>query len=437
MASEQRKGLIHAFFGDRAVSKIPELEAVTPREVTTIAVIGSGTMGHGIAIACAEAGYRVLLHDASAAALDAAFDKIAAHFDAAVKKGRLGPGMADEAAHRIARIDALERFRNADLVIEAVVERMDVKKEVFGKLAAIAKPGAVLASNTSYLDIDEIASATDRPQDVIGMHFFSPANVMRLLEVVKTEQGAPDALATAFAVGKRLGKICVLAKNADGFIGNRIFRAYRRQADYLIEDGALPWDVDRAVKGFGFAMGPFETSDLAGIDIGWHARRREDATRDPSERYVAIGDRLYEMGRLGQKTGAGYYRYEGRSAAPDPDVEKLILAASSEKGIARRAFSDEEIVDRLVCAMINEGAKVLEAGVARRALDIDMTFVHGYGFPRYRGGPMFHADSLGLASVLARIEAYAKDDPRFWTPAPLLQRLAAEGKTFAEWTAAA
>jgi 3-hydroxyacyl-CoA dehydrogenase len=434
MASEQRKGLIHAFFAERAVGKIPEIESAEPRRVETIAVIGAGTMGCGIAIACAEAGYRTPLFDASSSALDKAFVKILAHLDASVKKGRLDAKKAAEARGRIARLPTLDGAGDADLVVEAVVERMEVKRDVFAGLAAIAKPGAILATNTSYLDVAEIATATRRPSDVLGMHFFSPANVMRLLEIIRTKTASKSALATAFAVGKRLGKVCILAENVDGFIGNRIFKAYRKAADHLVEDGALPWEVDDAIRDFGFAMGPFETSDLAGLDIGYLNRRREDAARDPNERYVAIPDRLYEKGRLGQKTGAGWYKYdESRRAEPDPEVEKIILAASAEKGIARRRFSGDEIRDRLLAALVNEAANVLDAGVARSAADIDMAYIHGYGFPPYRGGPMFYADAIGAAAVLARIERYAEEDGYFWRPARLLRRLAAEGTTFAEF----
>ncbi len=432
MKSEQRKGLIHAFFGERQVGKIPALEGVAPRAVEEIAVLGAGTMGAGIAIACAQGGYRVKLFDTNADALAAGVKRVDQNFTAAVAKGRMSEKAAAEAAGRVAPISTLQATSDADLIIEAIVERMDVKQAVFKELDEIAKPGAVLASNTSYLNIDEIAAATSRPQDVIGMHFFSPANVMRLLEVIKTNKGAPDALATAFAVGKKIGKISVLAAIGDGFIGNRIYKAYRRQADYLLEDGALPQDVDRVMKGFGFAMGPFAVSDLTGLDIGWHTRRREDATRDPDERYVDIGDRLYEAGRLGQKSGSGYYRYEdgAHTGSIDPDVEKIILEASKAKGITRRAIDDAEILDRILFAMINEGAKVLEEEVAARAIDIDMVFLQGYGFPAYRGGPMFYADTIGLDTVFDGVRRFEKTDSAAWRSSDLLLKLVQEGRSF-------
>jgi 3-hydroxyacyl-CoA dehydrogenase len=435
MRSDQRKGLIHAFFAERAVSKVGFLESVRPREVKSIGVLGSGTMGAGIAIACAEAAFEVRLFDSSPSALEKGLDRIRKTFEDGAAKGRIS---AQEAAARTGRVksaSSIADMREADLFIEAVLERMDVKQEVFVELDRIAMPSAVLATNTSYLNVDEIARATRRPQSVVGMHFFSPANVMRLLEVVRATEAAPDALATAMAVGKKLGKICVLAGVGDGFIGNRIFKRYRQQADYLLEEGALPQDVDRVMRAFGFAMGPFEVSDLAGLDIGWHNRRREDATRDPNERYVALSDQLYNMGRLGQKTGAGWYRYEGRTAISDPAVDALIAENSKAKGIARRSIGDNEIRDRILFAMINEGVKTLEEGVARAARDIDVVFIHGYGFPAYRGGPMFYGDLVGPKRVLEAIEIFARVDPQFWRPAQALVDMAQAGRSFSSFEA--
>jgi len=434
MESDQRKGLIHAFFAERAAKKVPALEGAAPRPVETVGVLGAGTMGAGIAAACAQHGLRVLLFDVDGAALEKGCARIAKIFDREAEKGRMG---AEDAAAATARVEAaagMDAFADADLIIEAVVERMDVKTSVFAELDRIAKPGAVLATNTSYLDINEIAATTGRPEDVVGMHFFSPANVMRLLEIIRPEKASKEALATALAVGTRLKKVSVLAGVCDGFIGNRILKAYRKQAEYLVEDGAAPEQVDAALRDFGFAMGPFEVSDLAGLDIGWHTRRREDGARDPRERYVAIADRLYELGRLGQKTGAGWYRYEAgdRTPYPDPVVAEIIVDEAAKKGIARRAIDDEEIRQRILYAMVNEGAKILEEGIAARALDIDLVFLHGYGFPAYRGGPMFYGDLIGPARVLEGVRAFAREDAYAWRPAGLIERLAAEGGRFAD-----
>ncbi|MHA7871835.1 MAG: 3-hydroxyacyl-CoA dehydrogenase NAD-binding domain-containing protein [Hyphococcus sp.] len=422
MASDQRKGLIHSFFAERIAKRAPEIEGVEARPVGTIGVLGAGTMGAGIAIACAASGYTVKLFDANADALKAGLQRVKQTFERDASKGRMFAADAEAATKRVIPADSIEAMRDADLFIEAVIEKMDVKKSVFAVLDAVAKPDVVLASNTSYLNIDEIAGATKRPENVVGMHFFSPANIMRLLEIVKAEKASRETLATAFAVGAKLGKINVFSGVCDGFIGNRILKTYRRQADYLVEDGAMPEDIDRVMREFGFAMGPFQVSDLAGLDIGWHNRRREDATRDRQERYVAIADKLYEMGRLGQKSGAGWYRYEkgDRAPHPDPQVKELILAASKEKGIDRREISDDEIRDRIIFSMINEGAKVLGEGVASRAVDIDLVFLHGYGFPAYRGGPMFYASQIGLDEVLRKIRAFEQDDPYSWAPADLI-----------------
>jgi 3-hydroxyacyl-CoA dehydrogenase len=292
----------------------------------------------------------------------------------------------------------------------------------------------VLATNTSYLDIDRIAAATNRPRDVIGLHFFSPAHVMRLLEIVEAEKTGDDVIATGFELAKKLGKIGVLSGVCDGFIGNRILAKTRKQADYMIEDGALPWEVDKAVEAFGMAMGPFRVMDLAGLDIAWAARKRQAATRDPKERYVHIADRLCEQGWFGQKTGRGWYVYENGKPSPSPDVEKIVLEESARAGVKRRKIAPEEIQSRILHAMINEGARILEEGITRRPLDIDMVEVHGYGFPRWRGGPMCQADIIGLPQVLETIRSYAKEDPSFWKPAPLLEKLVADNRSFADLT---
>ena len=319
-----------------------------------------------------------------------------------------------------------------DLVIEAVFEDIEVKKAVFRELDRVCKPGAVLATNTSYLDIDAIAASTSRPQDVIGLHFFSPANIMKLLEIVVPAKVAADVVATAFELAKKLKKVPVRAGVCDGFIGNRILAVYKQAADYLMEDGASPYEIDAAVRGFGFAMGPFQVTDLAGGDIGWATRKRRAATRDPKARYVEIADRICERGWFGQKTGRGFYLYpEGaRVGQPDPEVLAIVDAERAKKGITPRSFSADDIMRRYMAAMVNEGAKVVAEGIALRPLDVDVTFVAGYGFPRHRGGPMKWADMTGLPKVLADIQAFAKEDPLFWKPAPLLEQLVAEGRNF-------
>lgn len=428
--SPQRKAMIHVFFAERAAAKHAAFEGVEPKTITCVAILGAGTMGRGIAIACADAGYKVSIFDTSSKALDVLSQAIKNHYGRQVEKRRITEDQAASLISAITPVKSIAELAPAELFIEAVIEDMDIKKQVFKKLDAIAQPGAILASNTSYLDINEIARATNRPEAVIGMHFFSPANIMRLLEIIKTDKAAPWALATAFAMGKRLKKTCVLAGVCDGFIGNRIFKKYRQEAEYIVEDGALPQDVDRVMREFGFAMGPFEVSDLAGLDIGWHTRRREDATRDPDDRYVDIADRLYELGRLGQKSDAGWYRYDGRTAHPDPIVEDLVITASKEKGIERREVSDQEIKDRLLLCMANEGAWILDDGIAARASDIDIVFLKGYGFPDYRGGPMFYADETGLKNVVDRMQDLIDEGICSWRISPLLKRLSSEDGAF-------
>ena len=437
MESPQRAALIHAFFGEREVAKVPGLtDEVAPREVKSVAVIGAGTMGGGIALALAAAGLHVELIEQSQEALDRGLHRIRKTLDSSVSRGSLTSEQAEERLGRIRPGVSYDALPGADFVIEAVFESMEVKKQVFAEIDAKAKPGAVLATNTSYLDVDEIAAITSRPEDLLGTHFFSPANVMRLLEVVRARKTSDVALKTALALGKAIGKVTVVAGVCDGFIGNRMLQVYQRQANYMLEDGALPQQVDAAITAFGFAMGPFAVADLAGIDIGHANRRRLDATRDPKERYVDIADKLFEMGRLGQKTGAGWYRYEdgGRKPIPDPEVEELVLAASREKGITRRVFSEEEIQRRALTALANEGARILEEGIAARSVDIDMVWIHGYGFPAHQGGPMFWADAQGLDRLLTDIERFAKDDPHSWQPAPLLARLAKDGGSFKQWS---
>ena len=427
MESPQREGLIHAFFAERAVSKLPELKGVEPREVSHVGVIGGGTMGSGIATACLLVGLPVTMVEASGEALARGEGTVAKNLDGAVARGK----MSDDrrTAVEFAGATGMDALGAADLVVEAVFEEMDVKKDVFGRLDAAAKPGAVLATNTSYLDVDEIAAATSRPEDVIGLHFFSPAHVMRLLEVVVGERTAPEVVATGFALAKRLGKVAVRAGVCDGFIGNRILSHWRMAVDHMVLDGASPYQVDRALEAFGMAMGPYKVADLAGLDIGWATRKRLAATRDPRERVPTFADRLCEMGRFGRKTGRGYYVYEDGKPIEDPEVEAIVAEAREGEG---RAFEDHEIQRRTMAAMVDEAARVVEEGIAARPLDVDVVLVHGYGFPRWRGGPMLWADREGLDSLLADIRRFAEEDDHFWRPAPLLERLASEGRRFAD-----
>jgi len=434
MQTDQRQGMIHAFFSERAVGNLPELKGVAPRDVSHIGVIGGGTMGAGIATAALLAGLRVHLLEMSPAAGVAARGRIAGNLSGALKRGKISAGQHDamlsDALQIVLDYDALA---DVDLVIEAVFEDMAIKKAVFAELDRVCKPGAVLASNTSYLDIDEIAATTSRPADVLGLHFFSPAHVMKLLEVVVADKTAPDVVATGFALGKALGKISVRAGVCDGFIGNRILSTYRTAADHMILDGASPYRIDAALEAFGFAMGPFAVADLAGLDIGWAVRKRRRAEGlDPRARDATYADRLCEDGHFGQKTGKGYYDYAAgpRARVPNPDVMPLIEAERAAQVITPRPFTDTEIVRRYMAAMVNEAAKVVGEGIARRPLDVDMTLLFGYGFPRYRGGPLKWADMEGIAGLLADIRTYAGEDPFFWHPAPLLEELEAQGRTF-------
>ena len=435
MDTPQRAGLIHAFFAERRVAKLPELEGVEPRPIERVGVVGGGTMGAGIATAAVLAGLGVTLVERDEGAALAAGATIARNLEAAERRGKLD-------AQRMRRIldgglatgvDARE-LAGCDLLIEAVFEDMDAKRAVFAELDRVAKPGAVLATNTSYLDVDAIAAATSRPEDVIGLHFFSPAHVMKLLEVVVAERTAPEVVATAFALAKRLGKVAVRAGVCDGFIGNRLLARYRAAADHLVLDGASPYQVDRALVAFGFPMGPYAVADLAGLDIGYATRQRKAADRHPRDRVPTWADALYRLGRLGQKTGRGYYLYEegDRRGREDPELEGLVAEAREAAGVAPRPFTDEEIVRRYLAAMIDEGARVVDEGIARRPLDVDVTLVHGYGFPRHRGGPMHYADRRGIDRTVADLREFAGEDDHFWRVSPLLERLAAEGRTFAD-----
>ncbi len=443
LASPQRAGLIHAFFAEREVAKVPEAKAAAPRPVASIAVIGGGTMGAGITVSALDAGLPVTMierDDASLARGRAHVEKV---YDGLVAKGRM---TAEAKAAVMARYTGSTRYEDiaaADLVIEAVFEDLEVKKAVFRELDRVSKPGAVLATNTSYLDIDAIAAATQRPQDVIGLHFFSPANIMKLLEIVVPAKVSADVVATAFALARTMKKVPVRAGVCDGFIGNRILAVYKQAADYLLEDGASPYEIDAAVRGFGYPMGPFQVTDLAGGDIGWATRKRRAAAAvesgAPKARYVEIADRICERGWFGQKTGRGFYLYpEGaRTGQPDPEVLAIVEAERAKKGVVPRSFTPEEIMRRYMAAMVNEGAKVVEEGIALRPLDVDVTFLSGYGFPRFRGGPMHYADTVGLPKILADIREFAQEDPLFWKPAPLLEKLVAEGRDFGSLNRAA
>ncbi|MDG5976874.1 3-hydroxyacyl-CoA dehydrogenase [Hydrogenophaga taeniospiralis CCUG 15921] len=399
--SREAFALRHQFFAERESAKHPSLGEATARPVERVAVIGAGTMGSGIAIAALDAGYRVLLLEQDAAALERGTGRIHAHYASRVQGGKLSASAAAACEARLQTSLDWADLASADLVIEAVFEELGVKQQVFQRIDALARPGAVLASNTSYLDLDAIAAATSRPHDVIGLHFFSPAHVMKLMEVVRGQSSAPDALATGLAVGKRLKKMPVLTGNAFGFIGNRLYAAYRRQCECMVEEGAWPEQVDAALRAFGFAMGPFAVADLSGLDIAWRMRQAQAATRDPQARYVHIPDRLCEAGRLGRKTGAGYYRYPEGDQGPQVDeaVHALIAQARADKGLQPRELGDDEIVRRALLAIVNEAALLLAEGVAERATDVDVVLVNGYGFPRWEGGPVFWARERGAAAL--------------------------------------
>jgi 3-hydroxyacyl-CoA dehydrogenase len=431
--SPQRAGLVHAFFAEREVQKAPETKSAKPRPIETVGVIGGGTMGAGIAVAVLDAGLPVTMIERDEPSLARGRAHVEKVYDGLIAKGRMTPEAKAQILARFTGSTAYDALAQTDLVIEAVFEEIGVKQAVFAELDRVCKPGAVLATNTSYLDIDAIASSIKRPQDVVGLHFFSPANIMKLLEVVVPKQVSADVVATAFELAKKLRKVPVRAGVCDGFIGNRVLAVYRTAADHMMEDGASPYQIDKAVRDFGYPMGPYQVVDLAGGDIGWAARKRRAATRDPNARYVQIADRLCERGWFGQKTGRGFYLYpEGaRTGTPDAEVETIITAERERAGVKPRSFTDEEIIRRYMAAMINEGANVVHEKIALRPLDVDVTFLYGYGFPRYRGGPMKYADTVGLANVLADIREFAKEDPLFWRPSPLLVELVERGANFA------
>jgi 3-hydroxyacyl-CoA dehydrogenase len=434
LGSPESRALRHIFTAERAAAKLPDVPADTPlREIRTVGVIGAGTMGGGITMAFVDAGVPVVLLETSQEALDRGLATIRRNYETTMKKGRLTQAQLDERIARISPTLDYAALSAVALVIEAVFEDINVKRDVFRRLDEIAKPGAILASNTSALDLNEIASFTKRPQDVIGLHFFSPANVMKLLEIVRGKQTAPDVLATCMHLAKRIRKTAVVAGVCDGFIGNRMLARYGAAANLLLMQGALPQQIDGALQRFGMAMGPFRVGDLAGLDIGWAGRKRR-AAEHPGAQPRVPADAICEAGRFGQKTGAGWYRYEAgkRDAIPDPVVETLIGQFRRDAGISPRKIGDEEIVERCMYALVNEGARILEDGIAARASDIDVVYLSGYGFPRHRGGPMLYADTVGLANVVRALRRFAAEpgaDPA-WQPAPLLVKLAEEGRTF-------
>ncbi|MBP7452157.1 MAG: enoyl-CoA hydratase/isomerase family protein [Ottowia sp.] len=435
MQTSESRALRHIFAAERAASKIPDVGSdVKPRDVKSVGVIGAGTMGGGITMNFLNAGVPVTMLETKQEALDRGVATIKKNYEAQVKKGKLKQDKYDQRMALLKTTLSYADLKDADLIIEAVFEELGVKEAVFSELDKVAKPGAILASNTSTLDVDKIAAFTKRPQDVVGMHFFSPANVMKLLEVVRGKATAKDVLATVMGIAKKIKKTAVVSGVCDGFIGNRMIEQYSRQAGFLLDEGATPSQVDKAAEKFGFAMGPFRMGDLAGNDIGWAIRKRR-AVEQPNLKYSATADKLCQLGRFGQKTGAGWYDYQPgkRDAIPSELVNKMIEEHRAALGIKPRKISDKEIVERLVYSLVNEAAHILEDGIASRASDIDMVYLTGYGFPIWRGGPMQYADQVGLFNVAESMKRFAQnpnDDASFWTPAPLLQKLVAEGKTF-------
>ena len=426
----QSRALRHLFHAERVAARMPG--DARPWPVRHAGVVGGGTMGSGIAIALANAGLEVTLVELSDAAVQAAEGRVRGVYERQVKSGRLSAAALEERVGRIRFTTVMAAMADADLVIEAVIEELPAKQAVFRALSGIVRRDAVLASNTSYLDIDLLADVVDAPERVLGLHFFSPAHVMRLLEVVRARRTLPEVLATGMALGKRLGKLSVVCGVCDGFIGNRILARWRLQCDYMLEDGALPQEIDAAIEAYGFAMGPYAVADLAGLDIGWATRKRKAATRDPRERYVPIADWICERGRFGQKTGAGYYDHAGGKRSPDPVVQELVEQASAARGIARRAVPADEITARVHATMVNEGCRILAEGVASRPGDIDLVLVNGYGYPSWRGGPMHEADEIGLGEVLRRVEEMYRADGAGWEPAPLLREMVEAGRKLSE-----
>jgi 3-hydroxyacyl-CoA dehydrogenase len=433
--SDESKALIHVFFAEREVSKVPDIPKDLPLiPVNSVAIVGAGTMGSGIAMVCANAGIPVVLRDSDQAALDRGLANIRKNYATSVKRGRFTQQQVDERMALIKPTLSYADFANADMVIEAVFETMPVKKEVFAELDRVCKRGAILSSNTSTLNIDEIAATTSRPEAVIGMHFVSPANVMRLLEIVRGRKTGKDVIATCMQLSKKIGKVGVLVGNCRGFVGNRMFLPYIREAQFLVEEGATPEAVDAALTDWGMAMGPLAVGDLGGLDISYRIRKEYRHLEKPGTRQPYVEDRLVEMGRLGQKTGAGWYKYDAdRRASSDPEVAELLRKWRADVGTPQRQISSEEIVERCVYWLINEGTRILEEGYALRAGDIDTIYVNGYGFPAFRGGPMWYAGAVGLKKIYDRISEFHRQHGQIWEPAPLLKQLAEAGKTFADF----
>jgi 3-hydroxyacyl-CoA dehydrogenase len=434
--SDQSKAMIHVFFGERAVAKVPGIAKDTPQvEIRRAAVVGGGTMGGGITMNYANAGIPVLFKEVSQEALDRGLATIKKNYAATVSKGRLSQKQMDDRMALIEPTLSYDKFKEADIVVEAVFEEMALKKKVFTELEKATRPDAILASNTSTLNIDEIASATSRPDKVIGHHYFSPANVMRVIEIVRGKESSDTVIATSMAVAKRLNKVGILVGNCRGFVGNRMFHCYQREAQFLLEEGARVEQVDKVLYDFGMAMGPHAVGDLAGLDVGWRIRKEFKHLDPPGIRKPLVVDQICEMGRYGQKTGAGWYKYEpgSRTPIPDPQVQKLIEETAKKAGIERRQISDQEILDRTLYALVNEGANILAEGIALRAVDIDMLYILGYGFPPQRGGPMWYADTVGLKKVYDRVCEFEKQHGSLWTPSPLLNELAESGRSFADY----
>ena len=432
---ERERAAAHAKAAARAAALIPDIPEGTPlRPVRSVAVIGAGTMGGGIAMALAQIGIPVWLIDASAEGLQRGLARVKDNYAGSVSRGRLTQAEMDQRLGLITGTLQLQDAAQADMFIEAVFEDMGLKQDIFRQIDAVAKPGAILATNTSGLDVDQIAAVTKRPQDVVGAHFFSPAHVMKLLEVVRAAKTAPDVIATLMDLGRRMGKISVLSRIYPGFIGNALFRNYTREAHFLVEDGALPHEVDAALKKFGYAMGIFAVHDMAGNDVGYQTRKAQMATRPTDRRWNDLILKLCDLGRLGQKSGKGWYRYEKGDRTPhrDPELEAYVIAESKRMGIERQPMSETEIIKRCLYGMINEGARLLEQGIALRPSDIDVTYLTGYGFPAHLGGPMYLADRIGLPQVLADIRRLHAQYGFWWQPAPLLEKLVAEGRTFAD-----
>ena len=438
--AERERAAVHAKSAAAEAAKIPDIPSDTPlRPIRKVAVIGAGTMGGGIAMALANIGIPVTLIDANPQGLERGIQRVKDNYDGSVSRGKLDPAERDGRLALITGSLQMADVKEADMVIEAVFEDMSLKQGIFRDLDTLAKSGAILATNTSGLDVDEIAAVTARPQDVVGAHFFSPAHVMKLLEVVRADETAPDVIATLMDLGRRMGKVAVLARIYPGFIGNALFRNYTREAHFLVEDGALPHEVDAALKKFGYAMGIFAVHDMAGNDVGYQTRKAQIATRPTDRRWNDLILKLCDLGRFGQKSGKGWYRYEAGDRSPrrDPDVERFIVEESVRMGLERRPMTEDEIIKRCLYGMVNEGAKLLEQGIALRPGDIDITYLTGYGFPAHHGGPMHLADQIGLDEVLADIRRFHAQDGFWWTPAPLLEKLVREGKSFADLQTAA